>query len=320
MIYQRFSRARRLRTSAFILVGMLLTFNARSSDLDCNLEHLYSQKTTGILYQIKSDAKPTSYLFGTMHIGTPNFRELPITVKDAMRQSQIYLTESPTGSEALENIKLMTHLQEGKTLRTILRDDVYEKYQAWLNRTKVTKEMQEHLEGWSPLKFGYLFFRGLPETKGLDRLDEIMLDMAISQSLEIMSVENSYEWGQGLKSLTNEDWSNLFNEMLEDESCPSCKKERLFYIRCTLELVRIGKAEELFSTQQKFLSSRPGERNYYEKTSTSRNKHQANNINKLINEQVNPMFFTVGATHIVGPLGIVQRLRDMGYIVEQIKY
>jgi uncharacterized protein YbaP (TraB family) len=319
MITQLFSSSRKLLTSILMLGGLFLPFNAWSSDLACDLEYLYSQKTTGILYQIKSKAMPTSFLFGTMHIGTPKFQELPETVKNAISQSQVYLTESPIGIEAMENVKSMLYLQEGKTLRTTLRDDVYAKYQAWLNRLKVTKEMQEKMEGWSPLNIGSIFFSGLPETKGLERLDVMMLKVATEQSLEIMSVENSQEWGQALKSLTNEDWSNLFNEMLEDEKCASCEKERLLYIRCSLELTRIGRTEEFFSAQIKYLSNRPGERNYHEKTSTSRNKHQATNINKLIQEQAKPMFFTVGASHILGPLGVVQRLRDMGYIIEKVK-
>lgn len=319
MISQLFSSSRKLLTSILMFGGLFLTFNVWSSDLACDLEQLYSQKTTGILYQIKSETMPTSFLFGTMHIGTPKFQELPQTVKSSISQSQVYLTESPIGNEAMENVKTMLYLQEGKTLRAILRDDVYEKYQAWLNRLNITKEMQEKMEGWSPLNIGSILFSGLPETKGLERLDVMMLEVAIEQSLQIMSVENSQDWGQGLKSLTNEDWSNLFNEMLEEERCPSCEKERLLYIRCSLELARIGRTEELFSAQKKYLSSRPGEKNYHEKTAIARNKHQANNINKLIKEQAKPMFFTVGSSHIGGPLGIVQRLRDMGYIVEQVK-
>jgi uncharacterized protein YbaP (TraB family) len=319
MIFQSFRCTRKLLTFAFILGGLLPTFNAWSLDLDCKLEQLYTQKNTGILYQIKSETLPTSFLFGTMHIGTPRFSELPIAVKNAIKQSQVYLTESPIGNEARENIKLMTLLEKGQTLRSMLRPDVYEKYQAWLNRLKLPNETQLKMEGWHPtLLIGFLY-RHPPETEGLERLDEMMLRAAVSQSLEIMSVENSNEWKSGRKSMTNEDWSILLNEILEENKCSSCEKERLLYSRCILELVRTGNAEGLFSLQEKFLFSRPGENIENEKIVIGRNQHQANNIDKLIKQQAKPMFFTIGAGHIGGPLGVVQRLRDKGYIVEQVK-
>jgi uncharacterized protein YbaP (TraB family) len=319
MIYQLFFNKRRLLITALVSGGLLLTFNAWSLDWDCKLEQLGTKKTTGIFYQIKTKERPTSFLFGTMHIGTPKFSELPIAVKTAISQSRIYLTESPIGNEARENVKFMTNLEEGQTLSAILRPDVYEKYQAWLNRLKVPKETQLKMEGWHPtLIIGFLY-KNPSETEGLERLDVAMLRLATSQSLEIRSVENSIEWRHGRKSMTNEDWSNLLNEILDEEKCLSCEKERLLYTRCTLELVRTGDTEGLFSLQEKFLSSRPGENIENEKTVGGRNQHQANNIDKLIQQQAKPMFFTVGAAHIGGPLGVVQRLRDMGYVVEQIK-
>lgn len=319
MIHQFFNSKRKLFASGLVLGGLLLSINARSFELDCKLEQLYTQKTIGILYQIKSDTRPSSFLFGTMHIGTPKFSELPITVKTAISQSRIYLTESPIGNEARENIRLMTLLEEGQTLRDILRSDVYEKYQAWLDRLEVPKETRLKMEVWHPtLLIGFLY-RHPPETEGVERLDVKMLKMAVTQSLEIMSVENSNEWRRGRKSMTNEDWSNLLNEILEENKCSSCEKERLLYTRCTLELVRTGDSEGLFYLQEKFLSSRPGENIENEKIVGGRNQHQASNIDKLIQQQAKPMFFTVGAAHIGGPLGVVQRLRDMGYIVEQVK-
>jgi uncharacterized protein YbaP (TraB family) len=319
MIFHLFGSTRKLLANTLLLGSLLLTFNAWSLDVDCKLEVLYSQKTTGVLYQIKSEALPTSFLFGTMHIGTPRFSDLPIAAKNAINQSQVYLTESPIGNEARENIRLMTFLEKGQTLRAMLRPDVYEKYQAWLKLLEMRTETQLQMEGWHPtLLVGFLSGRP-PETDGLERLDEKMLKFAVSQSLEIMSVENSIEWKSGRKSMTNEDWSNVLNESLDEYKCSSCKKERLLYTRCTLELVRTGNAEGLFSLEKKFLSSRPGENIENEKTVVGRNQHQADNIDKLIKQQAKPMFFTVGAGHIGGPLGVVQRLRDKGYIVEKIK-
>jgi uncharacterized protein YbaP (TraB family) len=147
----------------------------------------------------------------------------------------------------------------------------------------------------------------------------MMLKVAVGQSLEIMSVESSHEWRQARNSMTNEDWSNVLNEALEQETCTTCQKESLHYVRCSLEFVRTGKVDELFSLQAKFLSSRPAAKVEKEKTSYARNQHQANNIIKLLQQQAKPMFFTVGAEHIGGPQGIVQRLRDKGYSVEQVK-
>jgi uncharacterized protein YbaP (TraB family) len=319
MNLQLLSNTRKLLSSLFILGGLLFAFNASSFELDCKLEQLYSQKSTGILYQIKSDSMPTSFLFGTMHAGYSKFQELPETVKNAMSQSQIYLTESPIGNEARANINSLLYLEEGQTLSAILRHDVYEKYKAWLNRIKAPIELQEKMERWTPAYIVGLISSLPSEIKSLERFDVMMLKVAVGQSLEIMSVENSYEWRQGLNNMTNEDWSNVLKEALEVDTCPICEKESLHYIRCSLEFVRTGNAAELFSLQEKFLSSRPAAKVEKEKTIYARNQHQANNIIKLLRQQAKSMFFTVGADHIGGPQGVVQRLRDKGYVVEQVK-
>lgn len=302
-----------------LLICLLFASESWSISLDCQLDGLVDKKSTGILYRIKRPNAPDAFLFGTMHIGYRNFQVPPESVLNALKNAAIYVTESPIRGEARKNVTQMLYLDNGQSLKKMLSETTYEEYQTWLHRIGVSTVQQAAMDKWSPFHIMNLLEYQHPETKDIRRLDESMLQEAIRNNSEIAFVESSDELMSGFNSITNEEWDNLMNAALEEDKCVKCRKERLHYTKCILEFVRTGDADGLLELQEKFLLGRSAEKNSEEKIIYSRNEHQANNIGQLLLSRKEPMFISIGAAHIGGKLGVVQRLRSKGFELDQLK-
>lgn len=273
----------------------------------------------GILYSIKSSAAHESYLFGSLHVGLRKLHILPETALRALLNAKKFYLESLwTDDEVLANRLAMWYLPDGKTLKAVLNKSTYARLQKHLDVLKVSNETRFSFERQTPAAAFSFFAPRSPELDGSDSLDDLLVTAARDAKLNIDGLETQREGMAGLQSISEDDWSAYANDMLDIGLCHACAEERTALITCMAEFVRLGKADELFSMYENFNLTHPAQATILQKTAFSRNPRMAEEIALLI-EKGQPVFISIGALHMGGDIGVVNRLRKMGYSVEQIK-
>lgn len=109
--------------SIFISLLLLLVFPLQTS-----LAETQTSKTnTQVPILWKLDTKPTSWLFGTIHLPDPRVNKLPYPAKVIFDQSDVVLTEIPMETADIAAIANMMKRRDGKSLKSILPEDLYQR-------------------------------------------------------------------------------------------------------------------------------------------------------------------------------------------------
>lgn len=104
------------------------------------------------LWQIEKDGK-TAYLFGTVHMGDNTMQALPTKVESALARSKTVVVEidieglSPR--EMQQKIVPLMQLPAGKTLKTELSPELYQKLAMVLQQHQVPIQALEQLKPWA---------------------------------------------------------------------------------------------------------------------------------------------------------------------------
>lgn len=300
----------------FLLNFVIPNADARTTSCD----GAQTDKYPGILYSIKGKTSVTSYLFGTIHLGHCSLKELPSSTLLALSQSRKLYREVDMNSVALDDRSagLLIFFPDGKTLRSTLSERAYKRLQAHYDLLALSTEMRDSKDKQTP-NFAVSFIEqrsaGFNNSPSFDHLLE---QFAFNASMEISGIETFAETTQGYLSISDEEWSAYVEEILDIALCSSCIKERTFLTENTVTRVRAGDTEGLFSMYSKFFSTRPAQAVTNQKIIFSRNQRMAEKISDVV-KKGEPVFISIGALHLGGDIGVVQRLRNMGYSVEQIK-
>ncbi len=300
------------------LSALLLFCGKGEASSLCEANH-EEEAASGMLYTIKSSASAESYLYGTLHAGFRKLHALPDTAMQALSKSRkLYLESLWTDEELLKNRIDMQNLPAGKTLQSVLDKKTYARFQQHLDILRVTNETRLSFDKMAPAAALSFFTPRAPELDDSAPIDDLLVTAARSIGLEIDGLETKSEAIAGWKSISNEDWSAYAAEILDTSLCHACAEERTALLSCMTEFVRLGKTSELFSMYEKFNATHPAQAVVLQKMTFSRNLAMAEKIGDLLQQQ-QPVFIAIGALHIGGQIGVVSRLRKMGYSVEQIK-
>jgi uncharacterized protein YbaP (TraB family) len=305
----------------FLLVGFLiaLPLDSRATSL-CALDSRVGESGKGMLFQVKKDNELLAYIFGTLHVGYDRITALPDSVEVALSKSKKFYLEWDNRDASRQTNELIRLFPAStpRNLRSVLDVDAYAKLTAHLDLLKLPNEARVAVESWHPGQILSALIEGFPlEMNQNKSLDELLFEVVSKKGIEIDEIESTRAHFEPIASISNQDWSALTSEMMNDALCHSCIEKRKENLLCAAELTRVGDADGLFTLYDTFYQTHPAERVRMDKLAFSRNRGMAEKIASLLgNESL--FFVSIGSLHLGGKIGVIQRLRDMGYTVERV--
>jgi uncharacterized protein YbaP (TraB family) len=268
----------------------------------------------GLLYEIRSGAN-TGYLFGTLHIGKPEFYPLDAPTRTALAaSSRIYLEVNLTDSAAIGSALQATMYGGKATIADALPPALMEKVRARLDDYALPPEAALKMKPWM-LAHTLLLLEA--KRRGYDpglASELYLLGYAASANKEI----------RGLETLA--DQFAIFDRMPADQ-------QRTFLEQTLAELddasfePRLSAMTDAWasgdaSALEQALRAERERASIYADTLLprlldQRNLEMARKIEEIVRSGPTS-FFAVGAFHVIGRDGIVELLRRRGLAVRQL--
>ena len=262
------------------------------------------------LWKIENKGQ-TSYLFGSIHLGSSDMYPLSEIVEKAYQSSNHLIVEIDLNT--VDQSTLMPYIQKfgvntQSTLESRLTPETLTIYKEACVKKSLSCSQFAPFEAWLlSVQLSVMTFKQLGYKEALG-IDKHFLDLAHKSNKNIISLETALAQ---LKMLSGFDQQQ--QELMLVQSLQASESE-------ASELFKAWKTGDDISLINMFNKDieQPGAKGIYQSMFTDRNQLMADKVDKYLSENKS-LFVVVGAGHVVGETGLVISLRNRGYTVTQIQ-
>ena len=287
--------------SSLLLLLLFAVFSCHGQKKLENSEHSLFWEISGNGLQ-----KP-SYLYGTIHIADKRVFEFDKSVLKALNSCEVVTGEIIMDMSQMFGAIHMIFMPDGIRLSELFENEN--------DYALVQKEIKTKLgfmagmaDSLKPIFTATLLSEGEIASDMSITLDEFFQKEGKAEGKTIKGLETMEEQMSALDKIPLTDQAKMLLSSIEEES----KEDGL----TTEKMVQAYLDQDLLFLQEMIKESDVDDVVQNELL-TKRNINMAERINLLAQEQ--PTFNTFGAGHLIGKEGIVQLLRDMGYMVTPLK-
>jgi len=262
----------------------------------------------GLLYEIKS-ATGTVYLFGTLHVGRPEFYPLNARTNEAFAASSVLYLEVDLSEAGLaQNAAALSAYAEGESLERVLSPSVMAKVDAALERYQVPREAAIRMKPWM---LGQTLLLMEATRRGYDPAlaSEIhLLGLAAVQHKEVRGLETLAQQFAIFEAMPETAQQRFLEDIVDEISGPRMARN----LDALVDAWSHGDGAALEAElERERAEATPYERDVLPRLIDDRNRSMAEAIDALVRQRAT-VFVAVGALHLVGPDGIVALLRAKG--------
>lgn len=259
---------------------------------------------------------PEAYLFGTIHLPDARVTKVPDLVQTAFTKSHVFVTEIPLDDTAQAEVAKESIRSGTETLAMLLPAAVRESSDRFLQGYGFS------LAEFAPLEV-YAFALQLPlleyAAKPIRPLDAMLYDRAKQTNKKLVALETPAEQLAIFEALSRDEQVELLRVTLQDllpseKGTTHDKVDDLVRAYLSGEDQRLD--EDLFGPMRK---GGPLERRLLHEMLDVRNERLATRVVRdLASQKGSVVFYAIGAGHMVGSQGIVERLRREGMKVTRL--
>lgn len=305
-----------------LLIGLAVALAASASVDAATLSRTAAVKPPVPLLWKVSDADNDLYLLGSFHMLKPQDYPLSANVEAAFDDAERLVFE--LSQEELESPELAATMAkaamrtDGKPLNAALPEPMVHQLEAWatannkpLQTMGMPPELLQMFEPWfvgitvSLVEMGKM---GLDSEHGLDKY---MMDRAAKVSKPSTGLETGREQITVLDGMTKTEQLQFLEESLSGAGEAKTEIEKLY------RQWRAGNAEGLW--QGMAADMRKEYPQLYRRINVDRNDTWVPKLQRMLDqESKDDVLVVVGALHLLGDDGVVEKLRAKGYKVERI--
>ncbi|HEY8607053.1 MAG TPA: TraB/GumN family protein [Noviherbaspirillum sp.] len=269
----------------------------------------------GALYRIRHHGQ-TSYLFGTIHVGTPAFFPLEAQVTHALAQASKLVLEIDIRDGALFQAALDKHgvYAAGDDVSRHLSTPVLAQLQQALQRAGLAWETMRRFKPWllANLLLGLDLERsGYQRARGVEMFLLSVADVQTKSVHELESAEYQMSLFDGMDDAMQEQY--LREQLAELEDGKAMKKAKAL-----IAAWATGNGDEIEGIVRDALGDGSVSSSFtYKVLLQKRNPEMADKIVRLL-ERRESAFVGVGLLHLVGEGGVPALLRERGVEVEKV--
>jgi len=262
----------------------------------------------GLLFEVRAGPdRNSNWLFGTIHSEDPRVAEMPPPVRAAFDGAAKFAMEVvPDANAILQSMVTMVYT-DGRTLKEVAGPELYRQTVEVLKARGMPEAAIRDFKPWAVVTL-----LSVPPAETGEFLDMRLYKKALAAGKPIVGLESIDEQLGVFEDLNEADQVALLQETLEVRDQLPSVFERLIeaYLKRDLaELLRLS--DDYLSAGDPRLSER-----FRSAALEVRNQRMAERMSKLIDE--GGYFVAVGALHLPGEGGILDRLRKAGYEVKPV--
>lgn len=262
-------------------------------------------KDIGLLWKLEAPSGKISYLFGTMHSDDPRINDFSPALKQALKESEAFMMEVLPASDP--GIYLM---ENGENLHELMSEKEIEKV---LELAEVHSMHRDAALTMKPWLLAMIF--DLPKPQSPFTQDVMLYSMAQSQGLEVLGLEDTKEHFESLDSFSREEQLTMLRAVLKRSQKEKEKDfEALLKAYLTGDTAKIGLLDDDITGG---MLPKALWQKMRVKLLDERNVRMAERIVSEANQ--NPVFVAVGASHLAGKGGLLERLRAAGYKISKVE-
>ena len=259
-----------------------------------------------LLWEISGKGlKKPSYLFGTMHILCADDAHLSENLREIIKNSeQIYFELDMDDMQEMMGALQYLRMNDGQKISELLTEEEYAKVEDYFKQNNFPMPMS------MMNRFKPYFVSSL--------IGEQMLTCEQKNGMEMQIMEESKKYKKEIKGLeTTRFQASIF------DSIPYAKqaKDLVNYIdsienykKVMMEMVDVYRQQDLARMDSLMHKSDPGMEEYMDILLFDRNRHWTEKMPAIMKER--SVLFAVGAGHLPGDQGVINLLRNMGYMVK----
>lgn len=254
-----------------------------------------------------------AWLFGTIHAGKPDWYPLPGPIEAAFDDSDVLVVEADvTNMAAVERIA--PPLYPGNdTLANHVGEEDWERFRKLLPRYKLPEQAVVRMKPFmasSLLVFGEWARLGYQPQYGIDAY---LIKRARDAKKPVVEIEGIEAQARLMDSLTEGEQKLAFSGTLKAFEAGITQEQ----ITGMVNAWQIGDPGLMLEVARRYNDAVPGAAAFEDKFIWSRHEEMVGKIEGYLNNSREKHFIAVGALHLAGPRGLVQMLRDRGYVVKQ---
>lgn len=267
----------------------------------------------GALFRV-TQGKNTLYLFGTIHVGKPEFFPLEPQVLQAIGQaSKIALEIDPANAAAMQQMMAQYGMLPAGTSLT-LAPALQARLEAVLKKQGVPFSAIAQCKPWLVtvlLSLNEYSARGLQSSLGIDAH---LSDLARAQKKPLVELESVRDQLALFGELPMADQIRFLDDTLADIEGPRAAQK----INQLVNAWSVASIEGLNAVAQEVAEEDSFSGRFFrEALLQGRNPRLANGIEKLLKSERHS-FAGIGALHLLGPGSVPALLRQRGYVVERV--
>jgi uncharacterized protein YbaP (TraB family) len=255
-----------------------------------------------------------AWLFGTIHAGKKGWFPLAQPIEQALAESEVVAVEADvTNLEAMsKGTAAMGYAPPDELAKHVPPED-YERFKVQLNRLRIPETSIRNLKPFaaaSTLMFVEWERSGFSPQYGIDAY---VISKARALKKTVIELEGVEAQSALMDSLTEEEHRRAFAGMLKALEDGLIGEQ----IEGMTKAWQSGDAFLLLELSRRYNEKVPGAREMEEKFIWSRHEAMLAKVEGWLNRSKERHFIAVGALHLTGKRGLVELLREKGYIVRQ---
>jgi len=269
-----------------------------------SFSHLSVATDQGLLWQVESAEGKVSYLLGTIHADDPRVTEFPPKLLEAFAQTDVFMMET------LPPRNPSVFLMKQGTIAEYLTEKEFDQVRELADFHSMHIEAAMKMKPWL---LAVIF--DLPKPKSLYSMDELLMAKAQDQNKMILGLESTQAHFSVLDSITLEEQLSMLRAVLKRSAKDKVRDyEALLKTYISEDLEKITNLDD--SITGSMLSKALWEKMRV-KLIDERNEGMAKGM--LAQAKEHRVFAAVGASHLAGETGILNRLRQAGFKLTPIK-
>lgn len=279
------------------------------------LEQLQQAPARGLFYEVRKGGQK-AYLYGTIHLGRPDFYPLDLATTRALAQSSELVVELDATQADKVRAALLQNgmLPRGQTLDAILPPELGKRLQAQLEAQGIPEAAVQPVKPWMA---GLALLAGLIQKMGYDPelgTDFYLIQVARQFGMPIAELESASEQFSLFDRLPHQDQLVYLEESLSLLENHQAQSDLEALIAAWLA----SDAPALHQLTLKSLRDSPRSAAWMERVLIrGRNSGMASKVDQMIRSGHTP-FVAVGALHLTGETGLPALLEAKGYRVTNL--
>lgn len=295
----------------YLIYRVILTFVVTASVYMAKAQTAFkSSPKEGLLWEISGKGlKEPSYLFGTYHFAGKDFLNTLPGVTQCLRKAKSVVGEVLIENELAMAQKLMPFmLLKDNSLDKILAPKEYAETDSFL--TSKSPMSLSMLNGLKPAAIQVMLLSFMaPKTITAENpaLDKYFQMQAVADNKPVLGLETLEEQVVLLMGSSVERQKELLLKTIRESDKVISESARLF---------ELYKSQDLEAMEKEFLDNDDYTAEEMDELLGKRNRKWIAKMPGLMNN--GPVFFAVGAGHLMGPDGLISLLKKSGYQVEAV--